>query len=362
MKILITGGHLTPALAVIDKLKGKHEVLYVGRKHAFEGDSAISFEYQTITKLGIPFYEIKTGRLQRKFTKYTVSSLLRIPSGFLGAYKILIDVKPDVVLGFGSYVSVPVGIAAKSLGIPLVIHEQILAAGFANRVLSKFADKICVSWKSSESYFPKKKTILTGNPLRGSVLNLKNQQQEKSIYISGGSLGSHTINMLILKIIKKLLKDFVVFHQTGDYKKHNDFQKLLELKETLPKQLADKYKLVKFMDVDEVSKNMLASSFVIGRSGINTVTELIYLKKAAILIPLSLTKHSEQIKNAYFFKQIGLGEVYLEEDLESEGLYDKIINFYKNIDKYQLKENVLVKESADKIISVLEDVYPKKAS
>ena len=128
---------------------------------------------QEITKLGIPFYAINTARLQRKFTKHTVPSLIKFPLGFIQSLKILRKIKPEVVLGFGGYISLPVVLAAAFLKIPIVIHEQTLEAGFANKIEAKFARKICISWQSSEKYFPKEKTVLTGNPLRQVILNSK---------------------------------------------------------------------------------------------------------------------------------------------------------------------------------------------
>jgi UDP-N-acetylglucosamine--N-acetylmuramyl-(pentapeptide) pyrophosphoryl-undecaprenol N-acetylglucosamine transferase len=228
MKIIIIGGHLSPALAVIEELKNE-EIYYLGRKHAFEGDKAISLEYEEVSKLGIPFYSINAARLQRKFTSRTIPSLAKFPSGFFQSLKALKQIKPDVVLGFGGYVSLPVVLAAFFLRIPIVIHEQTLEAGFANRMEAKFARKICISWQSSEQYFPKQKTVLTGNPLRGIVLNAKPFKEETGlpkIYITGGSSGSHSINLLVEKSLKELLEKFTVVHQTGDARRHADFERL----------------------------------------------------------------------------------------------------------------------------------------
>src|SRR3989344_2278998 len=121
MKIAIIGGHLTPALSVIEKLPKEASVLYIGRKHAIEGDDAISLEYETITKKGIPFAILKTGRIQRNLTRHTLPSLAKIPYGLLQSIIILRKFHPDAVVGFGGYVSFPVVLAAKFLKIPIVI-------------------------------------------------------------------------------------------------------------------------------------------------------------------------------------------------------------------------------------------------
>ena len=161
MRIVIVGGHLSPALAVIEKLKAE-EVFYIGRKHAFEGDKAISAEYQEVEKLNIPFFTLNTGRLQRKFSKHTMPSLIKIPFGFVRSFAILKKIRPDVVLGFGSYMFLPVALASKLLNIPVIVHEQTLEAGVTNKLVAKFAKKVCISWESSKDYFPKEK-INTNN-------------------------------------------------------------------------------------------------------------------------------------------------------------------------------------------------------
>jgi len=148
MKVILIGGHLSPALSLLEELKNE-EVIFFGRKYSFEGDKALSLEYQLVEELNIPFVSITTGRLQRKLTRHTFSSFLKLPIGFFQSINALIKYKPDVVLGFGGYISIPVILASFVLRIPAVIHEQTLEAGFANKILSRFAQKICISWESS---------------------------------------------------------------------------------------------------------------------------------------------------------------------------------------------------------------------
>ncbi len=360
MKILITGGHLTPALAVIEQL-GKNRVYYAGRKYSFEGEEALSFEYREIERLKIPFLELKTGRLQRKFTRFTLVSLLKLPPGFLRAYRILKKVKPDVVLCFGSYVSVPVGIVAKLMNIPLVIHEQTLEVGFANRILSNFADKVCISFESSRKYFPKEKCVLTGNPLRKTIKDKTNLvAQNNRIYVSGGSTGSHVINKLVEQTLTRLLSKFTIVHQTGDSRKFRDFDRLLKIKNGLDKKLAERYQPVKFLSPDESSSEMAKASFFVGRSGINTVCELIYLNKPALLVPLAVSQRNEQLKNAEYLKNLGLSEVCREEGLTAQKFAESIILLSENLTKYKLNKNVLINDAALNVIKVLNDVHAQK--
>ena len=365
MKVVLVGGHLSPALAVLEKLE-KKDVYYIGRKHSFEGDNALSLEYQEIAKLGIPFFALKTARLQRKFTKYTLLSFLKMPIGFYQALKILNKIKPDVVLCFGGYLSVPVGLAASVLRMPIVIHEQTLAIGFANKILSPLAKKICISWESSENFFPKEKTVLTGNPIKQDTLKLLNYKKILNnpplIYITGGSSGSHAINGLVRNSLEKLLEKYVIFHQTGDSGLYNDFEKLTLIKNSLTEKYSKNYTLTKFLDVKESSQMLAKADLVVGRSGINTVTELIYLEKPALFIPLPFSQKNEQAKNANFMKDLGLAEIIEQNFLTPDLFILEISSMFKNIKKYKLRKKVVFQNSTENIINVLKDVYAKKTA
>ena len=364
MKVVITGGHLSPALSIIGKLKN-HDVFYIGRKYVFEGDLAVSLEYQEITKLGIPFYPIKTARLQRKVTKHTFFSLTKFPLGFYKALKILREIKPDVVLGFGGYVQMPVILAAHFLKIPIVIHEQTLGAGFSNKTASYFANKICISWEPSRDHFPKEKTILTGNPLKEEIINLKKKTEENKapvIYITGGSSGSHAINQLVEKTLDNLLQKYIIVHQVGDSSQFNDYEKLLSKKETLIGFAKKNYHLKKFLNSSEAADALNTADLVIGRSGINTVTELIYLEKPSFLIPLPYGQKDEQLRNAEFLKNLGICE-FVNQDLLTDKLFVQNIDLMiENLSDYKLKQKVFLNDSSEKIINVLENVSKKKTA
>lgn len=339
MKLVIVGGHLSPALAVIDALPKDTNVLFIGRKYVFEGDKAFSLEYKTIVDQKIPFAEISTGRLQRKFTRHTISSLLKIPYGFIQSFFILQKFKPDVALSFGGYLSVPVGIAAFLLRIPLVIHEQTLERGFANKILSIFAKKICISWETSRKYFPKSKTVLTGNPIRKFTINnlqLTIDNKLPTIYITGGSSGSHFINTLVEGCIEELLKKFIVIHQTGDAQEYNDFDRLQKIREGLPSELKARYTIIKFVEPGNIGSIMQKADLVVSRAGINTITELIYFKKPSLLIPISFSQRNEQVKNALFLKNLGLAEVFNQDSLDPKKLLRFIEEMINNKSRYKV--------------------------
>lgn len=359
MKIIICGGHLTPALSVIEALSKEDDIYYFGRKFAIEGDRAMSLEYQSVIKLGIPFVEINTGRYQRKFTKHTIPSLLKIPGGFLSALSQLSKLKPDVVVGFGGYVSVPACFAAKFLNIPVVIHEQTLEAGTANKILSKIAKKICISFDSSKKYFPENKIVMTGNPIRKTIFNpthkFSSMLSKPAIYITGGSLGSHAINLLVMESLSNLLEKFTVIHQTGSSEEFRDFEKLSTIKDKLNKKISEKYVLSKFFSPEEIGEIFNVTDLVIGRSGINTISELIVFNKPSILIPLPISQKNEQLKNALFIKSLGLGEVVEQKNLSPQRFIELVSKVIGNLDNYKLidKQKYFSENSAKRITDVI---------
>jgi UDP-N-acetylglucosamine--N-acetylmuramyl-(pentapeptide) pyrophosphoryl-undecaprenol N-acetylglucosamine transferase len=360
MKIVITGGHLSPAFSVIEKLKDEN-VLFIGRKHALTDDNALSLEYQLCQKYNILLEEIKTAKLNRTSLGKTILSLFNLPVGVVSAMSILKRFKPDAVLGFGGYVSLPVIFAAKILKIPVVIHEQTFEAGVANKIAGKFADKVCISWSSSEKFFPKSKTVLTGNPLRSGFLNTKGNIDSMfsfknktlpTVYITGGSLGSHAINILVEKSLSSLLKLANVIHQTGDAKQYLDFDRL-------QKEESDRYVVKKFFTVDDLADIYQATDLVVARSGANTLTELMYFKKPALLIPLPIGQKNEQLKNALVYKELGFAEIINQDNLSEEIFLNVVKQMLSNLDKYKKNEaikNMIKKNAAEEIIKVLKHV------
>jgi len=374
MKVVLIGGHLAPALSILGALPKNTQVLFIGRKYALEGDNALSLEYKVITDLNVPFVGLNTGRLQRKITRFTLFSILKLPFGIIKSFLALIEFKPDVVMGFGGYVSIPVTFCAFILRIPIVIHEQTLGVGLANKVVSLFAKRICISWNSSRKYFPKDKVVMTGNPIR--KFPIMNPQVSRQflifnnklpvIYITGGSSGSHFLNVLIEGIIGELLKKYNIIHQAGNAQEYRDFDRLEQLRSNLPEKLRDNYILEKFIDPSQVGDLLNSSSLIISRSGINTITELIYYEKPALLIPLPFAQNNEQLKNAKFLEKIGLGVVLQQSKLNSKKLLRTIRLIFRNIGNYKINRekfgSLPGKNSAKSIISVINYVYKSKTT
>lgn len=372
MNVLITaggGGHFAPALSVIKALDKKTKLLVVGRKYAFEGDRAESLEYAVAKSLRIPFYPLVSGRLQRSFTVYTIPSILKLPIGFFQALSIVSQFKPSVVITFGGYVSLPVTLASFLFRIPVVVHEQTLEAGLTNKIASMFAKKVCVSFQSSEKFFPQKKVVLTGNPIREEIIKAKHEKLSlknktlKTIYITGGSSGSHKINVLVKDCVEKLLSDFVVIHQTGDAKEFNDYDALSDMRNNLSLDKKKRYILKKFVDPFEVGLFLKEADLVVCRSGINTVCELLYMEKPSLLIPLPWSQQNEQQKNAEFLKKLGLSQILSQQNATSKSFYEAVLNMLKNPSLYSLKGDVneyIKEDAAERIVKVIEETASKK--
>lgn len=367
MKIAVVGGHLNPALCVIENLPPDVRVIFIGRKYALEGDSALSLEYQKISSLNIPFINLNTGRLQRKFTSRTIPSLIKLPFGFIDSLRILHKHKPDALVCFGGYLQIPLCLAASILRIPIIIHEQTLKAGLANKLMSPLARKICVSWTPSLKYFPSFKTVLTGLPLRKSFMTQKPKSagDPKTIYVTGGSLGAHALNILIEGCLARLLENFQVTHQTGAAVEYNDFERLSRLRDSFPPEIRKKYKIFKFIDPEETAQEMNKADIVISRSGINTIAELMYLRKPSILIPLPYGQTNEQLTNARFFEKTETGIVLEQKNLTPEILYSQIIKLTAKLKRqgsyiYETKD--IQKNSSEKLVKIIIQTASQKKS
>ncbi|MBI2334918.1 glycosyltransferase [Candidatus Daviesbacteria bacterium] len=320
MKILVTGAHLTPAVATIEELKKNYqcEVVYAGRKTTFEGDDRPSIESQVLPKLGVKFISLTTGRLQREFTVYTIPSLAKIPIGFLQAPLILLKEKPNVVLSFGGYIGVPIVIWAWAFSIPVIIHEPALMPGLANKISAHFADKIC-----------------TGSIIRKEIKDGKNfgNRGKPVILVTGGNQGSHAINLAVEESLDELIKIAKIIHQTGD-SKFGDFERLT-IKQN------ENYRVEKFIS-NGWGRIMQECDLAVSRAGINTLTELSYLGKPVLVIPIP--GHPEQNANAQYFKKTGLAEILPQSKLNGKSLLLNIKKMLKNLKSRTTKVKDLKKD------------------
>lgn len=336
---MITGGHMTPALALIGELRkrGYINIVWVGNRYNQAGNKEVSAEYRTISDMNIPFVELKTGKLVRHITLqnflYAIKQFLYIFWGFIKAFYIILFYKPKLLMSFGGYLAVPLAFWAWVFRKKIIAHEQVIVAGLANRIIAKFANKICISWLSSEKFYNRKKIVLTGNPIRREIFTAKSNSltsefdpSKPIIYITCGNQGSHEVNMRIFGALPLLLKEANIIHQTGNSSATNDFLKAREVKKQLPAELMIRYTIRDYVDSSEIGEAFQKSNLIISRAGANTITEIMALGKFAILIPLPNTSHDEQVKNAKFLESLGLAYVLEQSDrLSAQTFYQTVL-------------------------------------
>ncbi|MEX1061637.1 MAG: UDP-N-acetylglucosamine--N-acetylmuramyl-(pentapeptide) pyrophosphoryl-undecaprenol N-acetylglucosamine transferase [Patescibacteria group bacterium] len=351
VKIVVTGGHHTPALAVMAALKkrGNFEFHFIGRATSLRSEKTTSVEKRTMEKLGIPFYNLKTGKLY----KSGVGELVKIPGGFLQAFWLLMRIRPRLIVSFGGYLAAPVMLAGFFLRIPRVTHEQTVVSGWANRFSAYLANKIFVSWEPSRKFFPKDKTVLTGNPLREEIFNPKGKKiivsrDLPTVYITGGKQGSHLINEVVRVSLSQFLENYNLIHQTGS-SASQDYQKLILLKNQLPKALKKRYLVQEYFGEEEIGAVLAATDAVVGRSGANTVTEIAAKGLPSVLIPIPWVSHNEQEENAKILSERGAALIISQDKLSAPDLLlalAQIFSHYKEFKKHAEEARSLIKPNA----------------
>ena len=337
-KIVFTGGgtagHIMPNIALIEDLKGKAEIFYIGSN---------GMEKNLIKD--IPFYEISSTKLKRSFSFSNFLIPFKLLKAIRESKKILKKIKPDVVFNKGGYVSLPVVFAAKSLKIKIISHESDMTMGLANRLCKNKSDFVCTSFENTAKGL--KNGIFTGSPLRkeiflGNKENAKklfsNHVKRPTILIVGGSLGSKVINETVVKALDGLA-EYNIIHLVGKNNKKN-------IKK-------DNYVELEF--TNNIGDLYALCDIVISRAGSNVINELLALNKPNILIPLSKkASRGDQILNANYFKKKGYSKVILEEDLTALSLIKSIENLLKNKEKYiKNMQKSGVKLANQKIIELL---------
>lgn len=359
MRVIIsaggTGGHIYPALAIINKIKNEEpdsEFLYIGTHNRMEND--------IVPKAGIPFESIEIYGFSKNLFKNfkTFGCLLK---SFKRCKKIIRDFNPDVVIGVGGYVTAPVIYSAKKLGYKTVIHEQNSFPGKSNQFLSKYSDLICVSFKSTMSSFPSYKTVFTGNPcsedaikknaVKKSLFGLSDTK--KLVLIVMGSLGSSRVNDYLMSSMNLFNgKDYEVLFVTG--KSSYD----LISKNSFPSNVH----VVPY--VDGMTGLMKNTDLIVSRAGASTMSEIIALGLPSILIPSPYVANNHQYKNALDLVNAKASFMIEEKDLKGDILVRKIDDIlYDNDVIKDMKNNLkplLVSNSASLIYSSVKELVDRK--
>ena len=357
MKILLTGGgtagHVMPNLALLPALAARgHKVYYIGDKNGIEKDLAI--------KAGLSYYGISTGKLRRYISLKNIADAFKVIAGIAQAGRIIARLKPNVIFSKGGFVAVPVVMAGRMAGVPIIVHESDITIGLANKLCLPHATKFCCVFPETLIHVPKAKALLTGAPIRADILQGSRISGHKhcgfkkdlpTLMVMGGSLGSAIINGSLRAGLLDFLANFNIIHITGK----GNFDNALNM---------PGYAQFEYVG-DNMGDMYAAADIVLSRAGSNSLSELLALKKPHVLIPLSKkASRGDQILNAESFKKQGYSAVLDEEELNTQSLIKIINTTYKDRTKYiaamkKAKEKGQT-DSITSIINLIEDTAKKK--
>lgn len=310
-----TGGHIFPLTVVakeIDKrLEGQVEFLYIGADGPFERTA--------MQAAGIQTQFIQTGKWRRYFSILNFTDIFRVLYGFIQALVFMYRYMPDVVFSKGGSAAVPVVIAAKLYGIPVLTHESDAVPGVANRIVGKLADRVAVGYSMAKGYFASAKVAQTGTPVRPEIVagdavraraTFRLPEGRPLLLVLGGSQGARSINRIFSRIAPKLVNYFEVVHQTGE----KNFEETKQwIDEAQLGENAPHYHLVPFIQGADLGDLLAAADTIVARAGASQIADIAARSSAAlILVPLSSAANDHQRMNAYEVARLG-GALVLEE-------------------------------------------------
>lgn len=344
-----TGGHVFPAISILEKIKKEDkeaEILYIGTTDRMEKD--------IIPSLGINYLGVELKGLNRKKILSNFSVLKKYILAKIKIKKVLKEFNPDIVIGVGGYITLPVITVASSLKIPTLIHEQNSIPGLSNRLLSRKANTICVSLPGSVNYFPKYKTVYTGNPRSEEVLNVKSHKKSKLgfnddlklVVFVMGSLGSMTMTKKIIELIPNFSnKNYQVLIITGEeyYPNYKSIK------------LPDNVKILPFY------KNLLSLlksvDLMVSRAGASTIAEITAIGLPAILVPSPYVTNNHQFKNAKELKDKTAAVLLEEKDFDSNTILKEIDKLFDDSSLYSvIKNNSLELGVSDSSSRIYEEI------
>jgi UDP-N-acetylglucosamine--N-acetylmuramyl-(pentapeptide) pyrophosphoryl-undecaprenol N-acetylglucosamine transferase len=343
-----SGGHVMPAITLIENLRDKYNIFYIG--------SSDGIEKTLISQRNIPYKAIPTGKLRRYVSFKNFTDIFRIFAGIIYAFFYLLSFpKNTLVFSTGGFVAVPVVIAAFFQRKKIFIHEQTSRAGLANKISSFFAKKVFITFEDSKKYFPARKTVFSGYPVKKECLdNIIRTEQIKGIYlkspykpilfITGGGNGSSLLNNMVKNNLNELKKDFIVFHQAGK-QFYNDFVSLED----------NEYKVFSFID-NQIIDIFKSSQVIITRAGAGTVCELMALGKRAIFVPLKIAQKNEQYHNAMLSRNLSGSYVIEEDDFKKQNILALISDFINDKTKKNPFEMNLTIKGTQKIIKEITEI------
>lgn len=370
MKIAISGGHLTPALSVIDyvqSLDSNDEIIFFGRMYSQDNKGQKAVEEEEVEKRNIRFIPFSAPRLVNSSLIKKIKTTFSLISSIFVGWKIVGVEKPDFFLSFGGYVAVPLAIACWIRHIPVVTHEQTRTVGMANSLIAKFATKIALSFDSSAQYFPNKKVVLTGNPVRKALFAdsfptpswYDTSNMKPILLVMGGNQGSLAINTVIKDSLPELLKDWYIVHQCGKpTTDHHYKNELLEQLKIVDEKNQNSYVVLEWMSENELFWLYRHAHLSVARSGINSVQELALTAVPAIFIPLPFAYMDEQRVNAKWLADINGAVILDQKNLSADSLNSTINDIRPKLKKMrqQLASLKIEKHADAKLYRLLQEL------
>ena len=354
-----TGGSVTPLLAVAEELMNRKEetadrhydFLWIGTNKGPEREM--------LKSVGIEFTSIFSGKLRRYFSWKNFTHPFLVALGFLQSFFILKRWRPDLIIAAGGFVCAPVVWATYFLKIPVIIHQQDIRPGMANRLMAPFAKIITVTFPKSLGDYGEK-AVWIGNPVRRDIVRSRYAVHDTAkkftfsedlpvVLVLGGGTGAAAINRMVETSIEKLIAFAQVIHLTGPGKS----QTLWKVDE----KYASRYRRFEFLSADRIAMAYAAADAVVSRCGLGVLTELSYLGKASILIPMP---DSHQEDNARIFKEKEAAIVLNQKDINGTILIDNIEKLLFNKDlRDKLRNNIrqVIKRGAnEKMVEIINEV------
>lgn len=318
-----TAGHVTPNIALLPHLREEgYDIHYIGTYHGIEKKL---MENEHVT-----YHGIASGKLRRYMDIKNFTDPFKVLKGLAQSIKLIKQIKPDVIFSKGGFVTVPVIIGGWLNKVPTIIHESDITPGLANKLSMPFSKKICTTFPETLKHLPKDKAVHTGTPIRQEIfigsktkgLELTRFDDGKPVLLLiGGSLGSVKLNTLLREGLDTLLGTFNIIHVCGKGKLDNSIKR-------------KGYLQFEYVN-EELTHYFALADMIISRSGANSISEFLSLKKPNILIPLSSkASRGDQILNAKSFEKQGYSYVLDEDHVTTEKLVETVLHVYEQRGTY----------------------------
>lgn len=337
MRILFTGGgtggHIFPIVAVKREIESiyssKEEYYYFPPEFEFVGGGKIK-EKETLEKEGLSIKRIISTKWRRYFSFKNFIDIFKFPLSFFQALFYAWLFMPDVIFSKGGPGSLPVVIAGWLYQIPAVVHESDSIPSFVNKVSSPFSKIIGISFEESKDYFPKRKVMTVGHPIRQKLLSGNKKRakatfnltgERKIILILGGSQGAQEINSVFVDAIYKYIEQYEIIHVCGP----DNFKDMdLLTKGVLRDPQRKFYHLYPYLDEEKLGDAYAIADAIISRAGAGMIFEIAAVQKPSVIIPLRLAAQNHQAKNAHYFSRRGCGTVIEETNVTPNFVFGRV--------------------------------------